>query len=77
MSENEATGICPECGKPTKRKYCSKECFHAALKKKSPKATNLLAQYDNTNICYQCKKPMPMDRYSMYCEECELMIEDN
>lgn len=69
---------CPICGKMTENKgCCSKECYHQQMKMRSSgRTTSELDKLDNTNRCHQCKKPMPLDRYSMYCEECEMHIEE-
>ena len=68
---------CPVCGKMTTNpKMCSKECVSIALKNKPRSGTDKLKMLDDSNICCQCKKPMPLDRYSMYCEECVMNIEE-
>jgi hypothetical protein len=67
---------CLICGKmTTNNKFCSNACF---LKDRKTNLTHVTEKIklDNRNICHQCKKVMPADRYSMYCEECELLIED-
>lgn len=66
---------CPVCGKKTTNKnVCSRECYYKSLKTKPSIGTLKIQNLDGRNLCHQCKKEMPMDRYSMYCEECELMI---
>lgn len=73
--EQQTNHPCPVCGKMTEKKFCSKECFYDSLRKKSHTATEKKwADLDNTNRCWQCGKPMPIDRYSAYCEECEMQI---
>lgn len=67
---------CPICGKMTTNpSVCSRECYSKKLKLKGTKNTLKLASLDNTNRCAQCGAIMPTDRYSMYCEACELHIE--
>lgn len=67
---------CPVCGKMTTNKtVCSRECHYKAMSTKSTTGTQKIA-LSNQNICAQCKRPMPINRYSMYCEECELHIEE-
>lgn len=67
---------CPICGKMTTNKnFCSKDCFFMDKRVNLVHVTEKI-KLDNRNICHQCKKPMPADRYSMYCEECELHIEE-
>lgn len=69
--------ICPICGKETTgKKFCSRECYYDSLKKQSHTVTEKLGALDNRNLCAQCGKEMPIDRYSMYCEECEMHIEE-
>jgi predicted nucleic acid-binding Zn ribbon protein len=65
---------CPVCGELTTKKFCSQRCYWDSLKQKSQKSTTDLAAYDNTNRCFQCGKVMPLNRYSAYCEECEMRI---
>ena len=67
---------CPVCGTPTKKKFCCQRCYGDYLRAKAnaPKSTTNLAVYDNTNRCFKCNKPMPLDRYSAYCEECEMHL---
>lgn len=74
MAEDK-THQCPVCGTPTKKKFCSKQCFYDSLRKKSHTVTEKLGSLDNTNRCWQCGKPMPLDRYSAYCEDCEMHLE--
>lgn len=65
---------CPVCGRETENKYCSKECYYDSLRKVSHTVTEKLGMLDNTNRCWQCGKEMPIDRYSAYCEECEMQV---
>lgn len=68
---------CPVCGKMTSnKKVCSKKCHYESLKKKTYKRKDKFEGLDDTNRCAQCHKVMPIDRYSMYCEECEMHIEE-
>lgn len=67
---------CPVCGKMTTNKVvCSRSCQAIRLKTHNSKPTLKIKDLDGTNYCAQCHKPMPVDRYSMYCEECEMHIE--
>ena len=69
--------LCPVCGKETTNpKFCSKECFRKNVETKGSTGTLKLSSLDNTNRCRQCGCVMPLDRYSMYCEGCELLIVD-
>lgn len=78
MTKKPAEHPCPVCGKMTTNpKMCSKECVAASLKDKARMGKDKLKTLDDSNICRQCKKPMPLDRYSMYCEECEMHIEED
>lgn len=78
MTKKPAEHPCPVCGKMTTNpKMCSKECVRKSFKMRSSTGRDKkLSELDNTNRCAQCKKPMPLDRYSMYCEECEMHIEE-
>lgn len=68
---------CPVCGKMTSNKNtCSQKCYYESLKKKTHPYKNKFEGLDDTNRCAQCHKVMPIDRYSMYCEECEMHIEE-
>ena len=68
---------CLVCGKmTTNAATCSRKCAATYMRGKAKLGTQKLAQFDDSNICRQCKKPMPPDRYSMYCEECEMHIEE-
>ena len=68
---------CPVCGKmTTNSKYCSKECHYQDLKRKTYTRKDKFKDLDDTNRCAQCHKVMPIDRYSMYCEECEMHLEE-
>lgn len=67
---------CAVCGKPTTNKVvCSEECRKKRLQTHNSKPTLKLTGLDGNNYCAQCHKIMPPDRYSMYCEECELLVE--
>ena len=75
-AKNKRRHKCPVCGKLTFNKsVCSQACYHKQRKESSTTSTNKIP-LDNRNLCGKCKKPMPMDRYSMYCEECEMHLED-
>ena len=66
---------CPVCGKMTTNpKMCSRGCYTASLKLNGTTSTLKLGALDNTNRCRQCGCVMPTDRYSMYCEACEMLI---
>lgn len=68
---------CPVCGKlTTNAMFCSRKCRGVDLKKYVSKGTLKIKDLDGRNLCAQCKKEMPLDRYSMYCEECEMHIEE-
>jgi predicted nucleic acid-binding Zn ribbon protein len=68
---------CPVCGKLTKNNsVCSRECHHARQRQKTHLFKNKFAALDDTNRCAQCGEVMPIDRYSMYCEACEMHIEE-
>ena len=78
MTNKKEPHPCPICGKMTTNpKLCSRECVNKSFKMKSSTGKDKkLSALDNSNICRQCKKPMPLDRYSMYCEECEMHLEE-
>ena len=68
---------CPVCGKMTTNKNtCSQKCYYQTLKNRTYNRQNKFDGLDDTNRCAQCHKAMPADRYSMYCEECEMHIEE-
>lgn len=76
--KNKPKHPCPVCGKMTSNAMmCSRRCAALNMLGKAKLGTQKLAQFDDSNICRQCKKPMPPDRYSMYCEECEMHIEED
>lgn len=76
MSDKEHP--CPVCGKMTKnKKVCSLKCHYKTLKNHPHGYKNKFAALDDTNRCAQCGEPMPIDRYSMYCEACEMHIEED
>lgn len=68
---------CPVCGKLTTNRFvCSRKCRGKTLKNKTYLRKDKFGGLDDTNRCAQCHQPMPQDRYSMYCEECEMHIEE-
>lgn len=68
---------CPVCGKMTTNKNaCSQKCYYETLKNRTYTRKDKFEGLDDTNRCAQCHKAMPADRYSMYCEECEMHIEE-
>ena len=74
---NKQEHPCPVCGKMTTNKsVCSKKCHYQTLKKQTYTRKGKFEGLDDTNRCAQCHKVMPIDRYSMYCEECEMHIEE-
>lgn len=67
---------CAVCGKLTENKVvCSEECRRKRLQTHNFKPTLKLTGLDGNNYCAQCHKLMSPDRYSMYCEECEMLVE--